>query len=146
MRASRDGWESILHSPVRMAMSPVRRAFVILLVAAGIVALLLMLAQDQETLKIRSAIGAEDTRHSAYISALVGAALSRGNRYDVLTNGDQIFPAMLERSAARSGGSVSRPTSTTTARSPTSSPRRSKRRRGAACTSISSSTPSAAAE
>jgi len=79
-----------------MAMSPVRRAFVILLVAAAIVAMLLMLAQDQETLEVRSAIGADDPRHSAYVSALVGAALSRGNRYDVLTNGDQIFPAMLE--------------------------------------------------
>ena len=77
-------------------MSPVRRAFVILLAAAGVVAMLLMLAQDQETLKVRSAISAEDPRHSAYLSALVGAALSRGNRYDVLTNGDQIFPAMLD--------------------------------------------------
>ena len=77
-------------------MSPVRRAFVILLAAAGVVAMLLMLAQDQETLKVRSAIAAEDPRHSAYLSALVGAALSRGNRYDVLTNGDQIFPAMLD--------------------------------------------------
>jgi cardiolipin synthase len=77
-------------------MSPVRRAFVILLAAAGIVAMLLMLAQDQETLKVRSAIGAEDPRHSAYLAALVGTALSRGNRYDVLTNGDQIFPAMLD--------------------------------------------------
>ena len=77
-------------------MPPVRRAFVILLVAAGIVALLLMFAQDQETLKIRSAVSAEDSRHPPYIAALVGAALTRGNRYDVLTNGDQIFPAMLE--------------------------------------------------
>jgi cardiolipin synthase len=77
-------------------MSPVRRAFTILLVAAGVVALLLMLAQDQETLKIRSAVGAEEPRHSAYLAALVGAPLTRGNRYEVLTNGDQIFPAMLE--------------------------------------------------
>src|SRR4029079_18200344 len=58
---------------VRMGIPPVRRAFVILLVAAGIVALLLMFAQDQETLKIRSAVSAEDTRHPPYIAALVGA-------------------------------------------------------------------------
>ena len=77
-------------------MSPVRRAFTILLVAAGVVTLLLMLAQDQETLEVRSAVGAEEPRHSAYLAALVGAPLTRGNRYDVLTNGDQIFPAMLE--------------------------------------------------
>jgi cardiolipin synthase len=79
-----------------MGMPPVRRAFVILLVAAGVVSVLLMLAQDQETLKVRSAVGAEEPEHSSYIAALVGAGLTRGNRYDVLTNGDQIFPAMLD--------------------------------------------------
>ncbi len=84
-------------------MTPVRRAFAILLVAALVIAVLLMLAQDQETLKVRSAAGAEDPRHPAYIAGLVGAALTNGNRYDVLTNGDQIFPAMLDaiRSAKR---------------------------------------------
>lgn len=79
-----------------MAKSPVRRAFIILLSVAAAIALLLMFAQDQETLKIRSAVAAEDPRHSSYVAALVGAALSRGNRYDVLTNGDQFFPAMLD--------------------------------------------------
>jgi cardiolipin synthase len=79
-----------------MGMPPVRRAFVILLVAAGVVSVLLMLAQDQETLKVRRAVGAEEPEHSSYIAALVGAGLTRGNRYDVLTNGDQIFPAMLD--------------------------------------------------
>lgn len=79
-----------------MGIRPFRRAFVILLVIAGIVAVLLMLAQDQETLEIRSAAGADDPRFPAYVAALVGADLSRSNRYDVLTNGDQIFPAMLE--------------------------------------------------
>ena len=86
-----------------MGMSPVRRAFAILLVAAGVVAVLLMLAQDQETLKVRSAVSSEDPGHPGYIAALVGSGLSRGNRYEVLTNGDQIFPAMLSaiRSAKR---------------------------------------------
>lgn len=79
-----------------MGMSPGRRAFAILAVAAAVIALLLMIAQDQETLKIRSAYGVEDPRHPDYIAALVGTALTRGNHYDVLTNGDQIFPAMLE--------------------------------------------------
>ena len=54
-----------------------------------------MLAQDQETLTIRSEVSAEDTRHSAYIAALVGSDLSTGNTFIVHTNGDQIFPAML---------------------------------------------------
>jgi cardiolipin synthase A/B len=74
----------------------IRPAAIILLVSAAAVAALLLLAQDQETLRIRSAFSAEDPRHPAYIAALVGADLTRGNKYDVLTNGDQIFPAMLE--------------------------------------------------
>jgi cardiolipin synthase A/B len=78
-----------------MAKSAAHKAFFILFVAAAIVAIFLMLAQDQVTLKIRSAAGAEEPRHASYIASLVGADLTAGNDYDVLTNGDQIFPAML---------------------------------------------------
>jgi cardiolipin synthase len=77
-------------------MSPVRRAFVILFVAAVIIAVGLLVAQDQVVLHVRSDVAAEDPRHPAYIAALVGADLRRGNTYDVLTNGDQIFPTMLD--------------------------------------------------
>jgi cardiolipin synthase len=73
----------------------VRRALIVLLIAGAVVASALMLAQDQETLHVRSQHGVEDPRHPAYLAALVGADLTRGNRYEVLTNGDQIFPAML---------------------------------------------------
>ncbi len=79
-----------------MGMSPVRRAFVILLVTAAVVAVFLLLAQDQVTLRIRSAVGAAEPRHANYLGGLLGAQLTRGNRYTVLTNGDQIFPAMLQ--------------------------------------------------
>jgi cardiolipin synthase len=78
-----------------MAMSPVRRAFVILFAAAAVVALGLVFAQDQVTLRLRSNVSAEDSRHPDYVAALVGTELSHGNAFDVLTNGDQIFPAML---------------------------------------------------
>jgi cardiolipin synthase A/B len=78
-----------------MGMHPVRRAFVILLCAAGVIAFGLMLAQDQVTLQVRSAVSAEDAEHPSYVAALVGAELSRGNDIEVLTNGDQMFPAML---------------------------------------------------
>lgn len=80
---------------MRRFTKPVRRAFTILLVAALVIATLLMLAQDQVTLTIRSAVSAEDPRHPAYLAALVGSGLSRGNRFVVHTNGDQIFPPML---------------------------------------------------
>jgi cardiolipin synthase len=79
-----------------MGMSPVRRAFVILLVAAAVVALGLLFAQDQVTIRVRSAVGAADPRHANYIAGLLGAQLTRGNRFTILTNGDQIFPAMLK--------------------------------------------------
>jgi cardiolipin synthase len=75
---------------------PIRRAVKILIVAGVVVAILLLLAQDQQTLTVRSAIGAEDPAHPAYLSALVGAALTEGNRYRVHTNGVQFFPAMLD--------------------------------------------------
>ncbi len=75
---------------------PVRRAFIILFFAAVVTAVGLLVAQDQVVLHVRSAVRAEDPRHPSYIAALVGTDLRRGNMYDVLTNGDQIFPAMLE--------------------------------------------------
>jgi cardiolipin synthase len=67
----------------------------ILGIAGLVAAVLLLLAQDQQTLTIRTAVPAEDPRHQAYLAALVGGDLSRGNRYIVHTNGDQFFPAML---------------------------------------------------
>src|SRR5690349_19993015 len=79
-----------------MGMHPVRRAAVILFSAGAVVALGLVIAQDQETLRVRSAVSAEDTRHPDYLAGLVAGDLVRGNRFDVLTNGDRIFTAMLQ--------------------------------------------------
>jgi cardiolipin synthase A/B len=66
-----------------------------ILIVCGIIAALLAIAQDQETLKIESAYSAEDRRFPAYLAALLGADATGGNQYQVLTNGDQIFPAMV---------------------------------------------------
>jgi cardiolipin synthase len=79
-----------------MGMPPVRRAFVILLIAAVAVAIALMIAQDQIVLHVRSAHAVGDPRHPNYVAALVGADPRRGNAFDVLTNGREVFPAMLE--------------------------------------------------
>src|SRR5687767_2536239 len=76
-------------------MPPVRRAFFILFVSGLVIAALLLLAQDQVTLKTRSAVGATEPRHANYLGGLLGVQLTRGNRYTVHTNGDQMFPAML---------------------------------------------------
>ena len=65
------------------------------LIVVGIVVSLLAIAQDQETLKIQSPYKADDPLFPAYVSALLGTLETGGNRYEVLTNGDQIFPSML---------------------------------------------------
>ena len=68
----------------------------ILLVAAIVTATVLAIAQDQETVELRSAIAAEDPGAAEYLAALVAANLVEGNSYEVLVNGDQVFPAMLQ--------------------------------------------------
>lgn len=62
----------------------------------AIVALGLMVAQDQETLRVRSAHTADDPRFVQYVAALAGGSFTRGDTYRVLTNGDEVFPAMLD--------------------------------------------------
>jgi len=66
-----------------------------ILIVFGILAVLLAVAQDQETLKIESAHTADHPLFPAYVAALLNAQATGGNAYKVLTNGDQIFPAML---------------------------------------------------
>jgi cardiolipin synthase len=73
-----------------------RIALRVLVVAVIVVAAGLAIAQDQETLEVRSAVAATDPGAAEYLSALVAADLVTGNEYDVLVNGDQVFPAMLQ--------------------------------------------------
>jgi cardiolipin synthase A/B len=72
-----------------------RRIVVGVVVVAVVLGVALAIAQDQQTLQIRSAVAADDPRALGYIAALVDAGLSGGNTFDVLKNGDEIFPAML---------------------------------------------------
>lgn len=65
-------------------------------VAIAVTALLLMLAQDQETLRIQSPVAATDARFAEYVASLVGAAVEPGDDYEVLRNGDEVFPPMLD--------------------------------------------------
>src|SRR5262245_52875807 len=73
-----------------------RIALRILVVAVIVVATGLAIAQDQETLELRSAVAATDPGAAEYLAALVAANLVTGNDYDVLVNGDRVFPAMLQ--------------------------------------------------
>ena len=72
-----------------------RRGRLGFLIAAGVIALFLAIAQDQVTLKLRSAVNASDPRSTGYLAALVASPVSHGDTFDVLRNGDDIFPAML---------------------------------------------------
>jgi cardiolipin synthase A/B len=63
---------------------------VLILVAAGLV-----IAQDQETLRIRTSIGTEDQRFPDYLARLLGHPLTSGDSYAVHSNGEKAFPAML---------------------------------------------------
>jgi cardiolipin synthase len=60
----------------------------------------LLIAQDQETLRVRTSLAAADERFPAYLAKLAGHALTSGDRYTILTNGDAAFPEMLAAIAA----------------------------------------------
>jgi cardiolipin synthase len=66
-------------------------------VAIGVVVFagLLLLAQDQETLRVESPVEAGNPRFADYVASLVGAAVEPGDVYQVLRNGEA-FPPMLE--------------------------------------------------
>lgn len=65
-------------------------AVVIFLIAVG-----LLLAQDQEFIYVQSRYSAEDPKFPAYVAAVAGSPITRGGKFDVLTNGVQVMPAML---------------------------------------------------
>lgn len=72
------------------------KLIITILVILGIVGGLLALAQDQVTLRIESAHAADSPEFPGYTAALLGSHPTGGNTYTVLTNGDQIFPSMLD--------------------------------------------------
>lgn len=84
--------------PARRARLPrsLRYALIALAVTATAVAALLWLAQDQEVLQLRSAHAADEPSSAEYLAALSSASTSRGNTFEILQNGDEVFPAMLE--------------------------------------------------
>lgn len=71
-----------------------------LLIFGLVLAVGLVIAQDQETLRVRSELAADDPRSIPFVAGLVGAGVSSGNSFDILENGHEIFPAMLETIAA----------------------------------------------
>ncbi len=75
---------------------PKARNLIIGIVAVAVfIAAGLLIAQDQETLRVRTSLAAEDEQFPRYLSRLLGHPLSAGDSYEVLTDGDRAFPAML---------------------------------------------------
>jgi cardiolipin synthase len=64
-------------------------------VAIAITATLLLIAQDQETLRVESPVATTDAGFVDYMASLVGAPVDHGE-YTPLRNGDEVFPAMLD--------------------------------------------------
>ena len=62
----------------------------LIVLAAG-----LLIAQDKETLRVRTSLAVDDPRFPQYLSDLLGHQLTQGDSYVVHTNGDDALPAML---------------------------------------------------
>lgn len=62
----------------------------------AVIGVLLLIAQDQDTIRVESPVEAADPRFADYLAALTGTAAIDGNTYQVLRNGDETYPAMLQ--------------------------------------------------
>jgi cardiolipin synthase len=74
------------------------------LIGALVVVGALVIAQDQETLRVRTSLAATDGRFPEYLARLLGTPLTMGDAYVVHTDGPATFAAMLgamERAAHR---------------------------------------------
>ena len=63
----------------------------LLVIAGG-----LLIAQDQETLRVRTELPASDAQFPEYLARLLGAPVTSGDSYIVHTDGTAAFPAMLD--------------------------------------------------
>jgi cardiolipin synthase len=83
-------------SPHRQHWARHHRILAAVLIALIVLAAGLLIAQDQETIRIRSPLAAEDPRFPQYLANLLGHRLTSNDSYIVRTNGNEAFPAMLD--------------------------------------------------
>jgi cardiolipin synthase A/B len=67
-----------------------RRVLLGVLIGAVVVALGLVIAEDQEVLRVRMPLGAQDPRMPAYVARLLGTSATSDDRYVVHRNGDAL--------------------------------------------------------
>jgi cardiolipin synthase len=78
-----------------MKLPKPRNLIIGIVIVLVVVGMALVIAQDQETLRVRTSVAATDSAFPGYLAKLSGHPLTTGDRYAVLTNGDETFPAML---------------------------------------------------
>jgi cardiolipin synthase A/B len=78
-----------------MRLPKPRNVLVAILIAAVVLGVGLVIAQDQETLHVRTPLAGDDPRFPDYLARLAGRPITTGDRYVVLHNGDETFPAMV---------------------------------------------------
>jgi cardiolipin synthase len=83
-----------------MKLPKPRNLIIGIVIAVIVIGMGLVIAQDQETLRVRTSLAAADTLFPGYLAKLAGHPLTSGDSYTVLTNGDATFPAMLDAIAA----------------------------------------------
>jgi cardiolipin synthase len=83
-----------------MKLPKPRNLIIGIVIALIVIGMGLVIAQDQETLRVRTSLAATDPAFPGYLAKLSGHPLTTGDRYTVLTDGDAAFPAMLEAIAA----------------------------------------------
>jgi cardiolipin synthase A/B len=80
-----------------------RKTARVLVVIAIVIGIVVLVSRDPSTIRLDSAMPAEDPKFVGYVAALTASPMTSEDRYEVLVNGDRAFPAMLEaiRSATR---------------------------------------------
>jgi cardiolipin synthase len=78
-----------------MGLPKPRNLIIGVVIALLVIAGGLLLAQDQETLRVRTELPASDPRFPDYLARLLGAPVTDGDSYIVHTDGTAAFPAML---------------------------------------------------
>jgi cardiolipin synthase len=83
-----------------MRLPKARNLAVAVVIVLLMIAAALVIAQDQETLRVRTPLAAADPRYPDYLATLLGQPITSGDTYIVHSDGEAAFSAMLEAIAA----------------------------------------------
>ena len=95
MRSAQDTSAFSLQRSSTVKLPKARNLILGIVIALAVVGAGLLIAQDQDTLRVRTSVAAADPQFPQYLSRLLGHPLSSGDSYTVLAGGEIAFPAML---------------------------------------------------